>query len=75
MADVGRLLIIAGLGLALIGGVILLLGRIPGLPPGRLPGDVSWETGNVRVLLPFGTMIVISIVLTILINVVLRLFR
>lgn len=75
MADVARLLIIAGLGLALIGGVILLLGRLPGLPLGRLPGDVSWETGNVRILLPLGTMIVISIVLTILINVVLRLFR
>ena len=65
------------LGLALIvaGGVILLLGRTPGLDLGRLPGDFSWERGNVRFFAPLGTMLLISIVLTLLVNLLLRLFR
>ena len=75
MADVGRLLVYLGLGLAALGGLFLLLGRIPGLPLGHLPGDFSWESENVTVFFPIGTMLLISIVLTILVNLLLRLFR
>jgi hypothetical protein len=75
LSDIGRLLIYAGIGLAVIGGLILLLDRLPGVSPGKLPGDFSWERGNVRFFLPVGTMILISIVLTIIVNIILRLFR
>lgn len=75
MSDVGRILIFAGIALAVVGGVILLLDRFPGLPFGRLPGDFSWERGGTRVYFPLTTMIVVSVVLTILVNLVLRLFR
>jgi hypothetical protein len=75
MEGIARLLIIAGVALAVVGGIILLLGRIPGLDIGRLPGDLSWERGNTRIFFPIGTMLLISIVLTILLNVILRLFR
>lgn len=75
MSDLGRLLIFAGAGLIVVGGIILLLGRMPGLPFGKLPGDFSWEQGGVRVYLPLATMVIVSIILTILVNVIVRLFR
>lgn len=64
----------------LLGGVLFLVGllltfsgRIPWL--GHLPGDVAIERENLRVYAPFGTMIVVSVVLTILLNLIARLFR
>lgn len=75
MADLGRILLIAGLVLACIGGGILILNRFPGLPLGRLPGDFSWGSGDTKVFFPLATMIIVSIVLTIVINVILKLFR
>lgn len=70
---IARLLVIAGLGLLAIGGLVWLLGRFVSL--GQLPGDFAWERENTRIYVPLGTMIVVSIVLTILLNVIVRLFR
>ena len=75
MSDIGRLLIVLGVGLVVIGGIILLLGKVPGLHLGRLPGDFSWESGRTKVYFPLATMVVVSIVLTILVNLLLRWFR
>lgn len=69
----GRGLMYVGLGFVVLGGVVLLLGRMMDL--GSLPGDLTYEGDNLRVYVPIGTMIVLSIVLTLLLNVVLRLFR
>jgi hypothetical protein len=69
----GRGLLYLGLGLALVGGLVLLLGRVVDL--GNLPGDLVYEGQNVRVYVPIATMIVLSVVLTLLLNLVLRLFR
>lgn len=72
--SLGRLLLFAGLGLALLGGALLLVGRLPGL--GDLPGDFRWETERgTSVYVPLGTMIVLSLLLTILVNVALWLWR
>jgi predicted MFS family arabinose efflux permease len=61
MADMARLLIVAGV--ALVGvGVALLLVR--GLPLGRFPGDVVWHRGSFTLYLPLGTSLMVSIVLT-----------
>lgn len=75
MSNVGKLLIFAGVALVIIGGAILLLQRFPGIPLGKLPGDFSWESGSTRIYFPLATMIVLSIILTIVINIILRLFR
>jgi hypothetical protein len=66
-------LVYLGIGLAVVGGLVLLLGRV--LDLGNLPGDVAYEGERVRVYLPIGTMIVLSVVLTLLLNLALRLFR
>ena len=72
-STLGRGLVYLGLGLALLGGLVLLLGRVVDL--GSLPGDLVYDGDNVRVYVPIATMIVLSVVLTLLVNLALRLFR
>jgi hypothetical protein len=74
MADFGRLLIIIGLVIAFAGVVILVAVRFfPWL--GNLPGDFSFEGENFKIYFPFATMLLISILGTILLNIILRIFR
>jgi hypothetical protein len=68
-SGVGRILLIVGVIAILAGGIFLLLGKM-GL--GSMPGDMQWGKGNVRVFFPLGTSIVLSIILTVLLNVFLR---
>jgi hypothetical protein len=70
LQPIGRLLIIAGVVLAIIGVALVLGPRIPFL--GRLPGDFQFESGNLRVFLPLGTMLLLSLILTIVLNVLNR---
>ena len=65
---IGRLLIIGGVILAVVGVAIVLAPNIPFL--GRLPGDIRFDSGNVRVFAPLGTMLVISVILTIVLNLI-----
>lgn len=71
--SLGRGIIYLGLGLVVLGGLVVLLGRAIDL--GNLPGDFIYEGDGVRVYVPIATMIVLSIVLTVLLNLALRLFR
>jgi hypothetical protein len=77
--QLGKLLLIAGLGVALLGGFILLGARllqgreIPFF--GRLPGDIRIRTGRVSCFFPLATSIVLSLLLTLLLNVIVRLWK
>ena len=62
----GRLLIVGGVILAVVGVVIVLAPNIPFL--GRLPGDIRIDNGNVKVFIPLGTMLLISLILTLILN-------
>lgn len=66
-----RWLVIFGLVLAAVGGLIWLLGRT-GLPIGRLPGDFRIQTGSITCLVPLATSILISLVLTVALNLIAR---
>lgn len=70
MPEIGRLLVIMGVLLAVVGLVFMIGGRIPFL--GRLPGDISFSRGNTQVYVPLATSIVISLVLTLLLNIFFR---
>ncbi|HLB65639.1 MAG TPA: DUF2905 domain-containing protein [Anaerolineales bacterium] len=72
LTALARWLMIFGLVLAGVGGLIWLLGRT-GLPIGRLPGDLRIETGSITCLVPLATSIVISVILTIALNLIARL--
>jgi hypothetical protein len=74
MIAFGRLLLIIGLATAFIGAIILIAGRFfPWL--GNLPGDIRFEGENFNIYIPLATMILISILATILLNIFLRFFR
>ncbi len=65
----GRLLLIGGGIIAFVGVLFLVFGRL-GL--GRLPGDILIQRENFTFYLPLATMIIISIVLTLLFNLIRR---
>jgi hypothetical protein len=58
----GKLLIVAGIALAVIGAVIVLAGKIPWL--GRLPGDFRIEREHFSFYFPLTTSILVSVVVS-----------
>jgi multisubunit Na+/H+ antiporter MnhG subunit len=62
-------LIGAAIVLILVGGLFLLLGR---LGMDRLPGDLVFRRGNATFYFPIGLMILLSVVGTIVLNLVFR---
>ena len=74
MESFGRLLLIIGLAIAFCGLVILVFSRIfPSLS--NLPGDFQFEGKNYQVYFPLATMILVSIIATIVLNILIRIFR
>ena len=82
MADwtqIGKLLLVLSLALAILGGVIILSarlfsdGKLPWL--GRLPGDIRIERKGFSCFFPLATSIIISLLLTIVLNVIIRLLK
>ena len=69
----GKILILAGGGIALLGTVLWLLSATGVF--GRLPGDLRIERPGFTCLFPLASMILLSIVLTVVINVILRITK
>jgi hypothetical protein len=74
MGEIGRMLLALGIALAVIGGIVMLLGRT-GLPLGRLPGDILYRGKNTTFYFPLATSILISVVLSIVLFLIGRLKR
>lgn len=72
MSYLGKTLIILGGAMVLLGVVVLAAGHIPWL--GNLPGDVRIKGKKWSFYFPIATCIVISIVLTLLLNLIARFF-
>ncbi len=62
----GKIIIGIGAFLIILGVVVYLTGKIFGI--GRLPGDIFIQRENFTFYFPLATSIIISIVLTILLN-------
>ena len=74
MSDIGRILLILGAVILITGAVLLVGGRLfPWL--GNLPGDIRYESEDFKLYIPITTMIVISVVGTIVLNILIRIFR
>ena len=71
---IGKWILIFGIFLVVVGAVIWLV-EILGLPLGRLPGDIRMRDEGWSFSFPIVTCIVVSIVLTVLLNLLLWFFR
>lgn len=72
MQTIGKYLLIMSLACAVAGGLFILGGRL-GL--GSLPGDIRIQRDDFGCFIPIATSIVLSLVLTVLLNLLLRWFR
>lgn len=74
MTDFAKLLVIIGLVITFSGLLILVAIRFfPWL--GNLPGDIRIEGEKFNLYVPLATMILISVLATVLLNIILRIFR
>ncbi|MBI4687245.1 MAG: DUF2905 domain-containing protein [Nitrospirae bacterium] len=64
MQNLGRLLIITGAIIIVIGGLLMLSGRMPWI--GKLPGDIIIQRKNFKFYFPLATSIILSIILTLI---------
>jgi hypothetical protein len=74
METIARYLMLGGIALFLLGGGIYLAAKF-GVPLGRLPGDIRIEGENGSFYFPITSSILVSVILTILLNVIARLWR
>lgn len=73
-AVIARWVLLAGLGLILLAGIIWLLGRF-NFPLGGLPGDFRFQSENFSCFIPLASSLLISVLLTLILNLVLRSMR
>lgn len=64
MGDIGKILILAGVVLILVGGCIFILGKIPGM--GKLAGDILIKRENFTFYFPLMTCVIVSIILSLI---------
>ncbi len=71
---IGRWLVIAGVGLSIIGGAVWLLAKaFPNL--NQFPGTIRIQSGGMTCVFPLLASLILSIILTILLNIIARLSR
>lgn len=70
LGQVGRLLVIGGAILLVLGALLVALARF--VPGGRLPGDLVISRGPLTCFVPLASSILLSVLLTILLNLWLR---
>jgi hypothetical protein len=74
MSDLGKLLMLVGGFVILVGLGVVLLGKT-GLPLGRLPGDIVYRGKNTVFYFPLATSILLSVALSLVLYVVSRFRR
>ncbi|MES0338923.1 MAG: DUF2905 domain-containing protein [Anaerolineales bacterium] len=71
LSTIARWVILAGVVIIIIGISLWLAGRFD-LPLGRLPGDIHIERGGFSCFIPLATSIILSLLLTVALNILLR---
>ena len=66
--SIGKSLIFFGIVLIVIGSLFVLFGKVPWF--GRLPGDIIIKREGLTVYFPVATMLLLSLLLTILFNII-----
>ena len=73
LESLGRLLILIGVFAFLLGALLILAPKLPFL--GRLPGDILVRKGGFTLYAPIVTMALVSVGLTVALNLIFRIFR
>ena len=74
LQSLGRVLLLIGVAIVVIGLLMMAGGRfLPWL--GRLPGDFQFQRGNVSCFFPLATSVIVSLLLTIVLNIIIRLLN
>ena len=71
--ELGKILILIGFSITVIGFIIMFSTKFSFF--GNLIGDIQYQNENMKIHLPFTSMIIISIILSFIINILYRLFR
>lgn len=64
IGNIGKIVMIAGIAMVVLGGLLMLSGKIPWI--GRLPGDIIVERKNFTFYFPLATSIVLSVILSLI---------
>ncbi|HKW14264.1 MAG TPA: DUF2905 domain-containing protein [Candidatus Krumholzibacteria bacterium] len=64
--ELGRALVIFGVVIVLLGGLLMLAGKMPFV--GKLPGDIVVKKGNFTLYAPLMTGLILSLLLTLVLN-------
>lgn len=73
LASLGKIIVAVGVAIVLIGVAVMVAARVPGV--GRLPGDLLIQRDGITFYFPILSCLILSIILTIIANVVARLIR
>ena len=70
---IGKVLILVGIFIVILGLSLLFWERVPFL--GRLPGDIFVQKGNLQLFFPIATCLIVSILLTVAVNLITHLLK
>lgn len=70
LSSLAKMLILLGAFLLAGGAILLLLGKF--FPSGGLPGDILYQKGNFTFFFPVVTCLILSLILTLLLNILFR---
>lgn len=73
LANIGKMLLVGGGILAFAGLVVILIGKTGFI--GKLPGDIFIQKGNFSFYFPLATFLILSLVLTVVVNIIIRLLK
>ncbi len=73
MEDMGKLLIVFGVVIVIVGAGVVFFGKVPWI--GKLPGDIVIQRDNFSCFFPIATSILLSIILTIVLNLIFRIIN
>ncbi|RTZ61072.1 MAG: DUF2905 domain-containing protein [Gammaproteobacteria bacterium] len=73
MGELGKLLVLVGIFLTVLGTLMIFLPKL-NIPLGNLPGDIKIEKDNFTFYFPIVSSLLISLVLTVIINVLISIF-
>ena len=71
--ELGKYLILIGFSIIIVGFIVLISSKFSFF--GNMIGDIKYQNNNVKFYFPFTSMILISVVLSILLNILYRFFR